>query len=142
MVEAALLAPWIFLLFIGTFDFGFFIYATICVQNAARVAAMANALSGNQLDQATACAMVLQEMNSLPNVTLSTTCTTSLAVTDANPVAVVLGPNALPPVTTGPDGQTVAKVTVRYLSVQLFPIPGLMGKMTMTRSAEVPYLNP
>ncbi len=37
LVEVALLAPWIFFLFVGIFDFGFYAYAAICTQNAARI---------------------------------------------------------------------------------------------------------
>ena len=38
MVEVALLAPWIFFLFVGVFDMGFYSYMAICVENAARAA--------------------------------------------------------------------------------------------------------
>ena len=138
IVEATLMTPWILLLFLGVYDFGFFIYASICVQNAARVAAMGNALEGG-VDQTAACNLVLNEMSSLPNITLgTTTCSTSLGVTNANPLAVVVVLD-----TSGPDGNAnVIEVTVQYLSLQLFPIPGLMGQMTMTRTAIVPILNP
>jgi len=136
IVEATLMTPWILLLFLGVYDFGFFIYASICVQNAARVAAMGNALEGG-VDQAAACNLVLNEMNALPNISSSTTCSTSLGVTNANPLAVVVVLD-----TSGPDGNAnVIEVTVQYLSLQLFPIPGLMGQMTMTRTVYVPVLN-
>ncbi|HEY3376701.1 MAG TPA: TadE family protein, partial [Armatimonadota bacterium] len=43
MVEVTLMAPWIVFLFIGIFDFGFYAYAAICTQNAARAVALASA---------------------------------------------------------------------------------------------------
>jgi Flp pilus assembly protein TadG len=39
IVEFSLMAPWILFLFAGAFDWGFYAYALISVQNAARVAA-------------------------------------------------------------------------------------------------------
>jgi Flp pilus assembly protein TadG len=39
MLEAALLLPWVLFLFVGAFDLGFYNYALISTQNAARVAA-------------------------------------------------------------------------------------------------------
>jgi hypothetical protein len=38
VVEISLLAPWILFLFVGTLDLGFYSYALICTQKAARVA--------------------------------------------------------------------------------------------------------
>ena len=43
IIEVALLSPWIFFLFVGIFDFGFYAYAAICTQNAARAVALAAA---------------------------------------------------------------------------------------------------
>src|SRR5947207_14797502 len=40
VIEVSLMAPWIFFLFMGTLDFGFYSYAIIATQNAARVAVM------------------------------------------------------------------------------------------------------
>ena len=45
IVEVALLAPWIFFLFVGIFDLGFYAYGIICTQNAARAAATQTASS-------------------------------------------------------------------------------------------------
>ena len=39
------MAPWIFFLFMGTLDFGFYAYAIIATQNAARVAVMQTSLN-------------------------------------------------------------------------------------------------
>src|SRR5260370_16771519 len=40
IIEVTLMAPWIFFLFVGTLDFGFYSYAIIATQNAARIAVM------------------------------------------------------------------------------------------------------
>ena len=40
VIEISLMAPWIFFLFMGTLDFGFYAYAIIATQSAARVAVM------------------------------------------------------------------------------------------------------
>jgi Flp pilus assembly protein TadG len=143
MVEVALLAPWIFFLFVGVLDFGFYSYAAICTQNAARVAALANAYSSSAApDAAGACITVLQEMKSLPNTRSLSSCGSGTCPSTAGPV------NASQPISvtacavTGPDGASAAAVTVAYLSVPLIPIPGiLMGQITLTRTAEVPVLN-
>lgn len=136
MVEVALMAPWIFFLFVGVLDFGFYSYAAICTQNAARVAAIANSISsGGASDSTGACLIVIQEMNSLPN-TRSLSCPLASSVNSTTPVQVTAT------AVTGPDGAPAAQVTVTYLSVPMIPIPGvLMGKMTMTRSVQVPILN-
>ena len=43
VVEVALMAPWIFFLFVGVFDCGFYAFALIGTQNAARQAALSAA---------------------------------------------------------------------------------------------------
>jgi TadE-like protein len=135
VVEASLMAPWIFLLFIGVFDFGFFAYASICTQNAARVAALANAYSeGSAADNATACSLVLQEMNALPNTRSLAACTGTLSATQP----IIVQANAV----IGPDGAKAAEVSVTYLSIPLFPIPGVMkGQITLTRIVRMRVFN-
>ena len=46
-VEVALMAPWIFFLFIGIFDLGFYCYSAVCTENAARAVAIAYSSSGS-----------------------------------------------------------------------------------------------
>ncbi len=69
-VEVALMAPWIFFLFVGIFDLGFYCYAAICTQNAARAVAIAYASGGFS----SSCNAALGELNMLPNVTSSLPC--------------------------------------------------------------------
>ena len=141
MVEVALLAPWIFFLFIGVLDFGFYSYALICTQNAARSAALANASQGGA-NSTSACTIVMNEMNSLPNRSLLTSCivgtcpSTTGSVTKTQPLAVTACAVA------GPDGGQAVHVIVSYFSIPMIPIPGVLtGQLTMTRTVEMPVLN-
>lgn len=126
------MVPWLFFLFVGVLDFGFYAYAAICTQNAARVAAIQTAsdssLAGNN---GYACTLVLPEMSHLPNATNLSTCATSAsAVNDTQPVAVVASS------VTGPDGNPATQVAVTYRTIPMIPIPGvMMGRMTLTRVA-------
>lgn len=131
IIEVALMAPWIFLVFIAVFNFGFYAFAAITTQNAARIAALATSANpGSAASQATACVHALEEMRMLPNIA-------GLAPT--------YGCAALPLTVTAtavPDAEDPAKfaasrVAVTYQTVQLFPLPFMMGRMTLTRVAEM-----
>src|SRR5579859_6278481 len=75
VIEIALLAPWIFFLFIGAVDLGFYNYAIISTENAARVAVeYTSATSAKATDKAGACTYVLAELNSMSNVQGLTSC--------------------------------------------------------------------
>jgi len=126
VLEVSLLAPWIVFLFVGALDMGFYSYALICTQNAARVAvgytSSNTAMSANS---AAACQSVLGEMNSISNVR-------SLASCDSYPLIVTAA------AVTGVDGAPASEVAVTYQTDQLIPIPGLlMGKFTVTRRAQM-----
>lgn len=122
VIEVALLAPWIFLLFAAVFDFGFYMYAAISVQNAARVAALrlseSTAAAGSTvLAQNYACA----ELSMLPNI--GSTCPSSYVT-------------ITPTLVTGPDGGSAVQVAINYTTIQLFPLPFLTGQWTFQRIAE------
>ena len=120
------MAPWIILLFLGVFDFGFYAYAAISTEHAARVAALYTSSSvSNQSDTTGACYYALQALQDLPNVGSGVTTCTALPV-QVNAAAV-----------TGPDGAPASQVSVTYQTVPLFPIPGLMGQMTITRTVQM-----
>lgn len=120
MLEIALMGPWVFLLFIGALDWGFYAYALISTQAAARSAALytssSDATTANTAaNVAAACNIVLGEMRYLPNIgSAASTC-------DSNPVVTV------EPV-SGPDSANASRVKVVYQSVPLIPIPGLLQK--------------
>jgi len=163
IVEVALMAPWIFFLFVGIFDFGFYAYAAICTQNAARAVALAAA----QTTSATidSCVVAMGEMRMLPNVlysaspSLCSIITTAPAVTQAKPVNVcvasltaaqtspcggtgVLANMSCGDCTPSPTATSILAV-VTYQTVPLVPIPGLLtGQMTLSRGAEVRQTSP
>jgi Flp pilus assembly protein TadG len=127
VVDLALLAPWVFFLFIGALDWGFFAYALISAQNAARLAATASSASATTAaDSALACTAALDALRTLPNV--------GSALTTCNADPVVVTATAI----TGPDGGQATRVVVEYQTVPLIPIPGLLqGQFTFVRSVQM-----
>lgn len=129
VIEVALLAPWIFFLFVGLFDFGFYAYALICVENAARVAVMYTSDGTNSAgDSAIACQYALGELTMLPNLKTAIACGGPLSVTAQS--------------VTGADGHAASTVSVRYQTIPMIPIPGLLaGQMTITRTVQMRLRN-
>ncbi len=127
MLEAALLLPWVLFMFVGVFDVGFYNYALICTENAARVAAWYTSQSpSTATDSTTACTYALAELSAMPNVgTAVTTCGASPVVVTATQV-------------TGADSALASQVSVSYTSPQLIPIPGqLSGQFTFDRVVQM-----
>ena len=125
IIEVTLMAPWIFFLFVGTLDFGFYSYAIIATQNAARIAVMRTSQTPTTATDSTlACNYALTELNVLPN-------TRSLATCGALPVIV----NATSFVDA--DGATASRVDVTYQTINMIPIPGLTGRLSITRNAQM-----
>lgn len=140
VVEAALMAPWIFFLFIGIFDIGFYCYAAICTQNAARAVALSQTQPTMPF-QPSACSVALGELTMLPNIS-GGTCT-SLPLT----VAVTTLPGSSCPdqgvgsAVTFASSNFCIQSAVTYQTIPLLPIPGiLMGRMTLTRTAQMRIL--
>lgn len=134
VMEVALLAPWIFFLFAGVFDFGFYSYALIATQNAARGAVLYTSSQPDSAeDDETACILALGELSALPNTrSLAPPCPTAASsISDSFPVAVDAER------ITGPDGEPSSRVSVTYRTIPLIPIPGLTGRMTFTRTVEM-----
>ena len=136
VIEVTLLMPWFLFLFMGVFDFGFYAYALISTENAARAAALylstgygvAEGGVGDPVPSSSAaCQIVLGEMRRLPNV--------GAAVTGCNALPVRVKGELLGPDPT--DGSWSTRVTVTYQTVQLFPIPGLTGRLTANRAVEM-----
>jgi Flp pilus assembly protein TadG len=126
LIEFVLDFLFLFFLFIGAVDFGFFGYALIAVQNAVRVAALyTSSKASHDTDQTTACSMILTELQTLPNYSsLPASC-------NASPLTVTVT------TVTAPDNTTASKVTVTYQTLQLIPITGLPGILSITRSLEM-----
>jgi Flp pilus assembly protein TadG len=121
-LELALLSPWVFFLFIGALDWGFYGYSLISLQAAARSAALyTSKTTTTAIDSGTACNIVLGELRSLSNIGTSTTTCTSNPVVTATQIV-------------GPDSAAAAQVSVQYRTPSMIPIPGLLAKQfTITR---------
>jgi TadE-like protein len=125
VIEVSLMAPWIFFLFMGTIDFGFYSYAIIATQNAARIAVLQTSQTPTTATNSTlACNYALTELNVLPN-------TRTLVSCGALPVIV----NATSFVDA--DGATGSRVDVTYQTINMIPIPGLTGRLSITRNAQM-----
>lgn len=152
VIEFALMSPWILLLFIGIFDFGYYAYALINVENAARAGArfaadswvVANdptfVVNGSSSVETT-CKAVLREMRSMPNLGSSNgyICGASSGI-NVQVAQQAYGPLDSPPSGTScPPGNLASEacvaVQVTYQTVPLIPIPGLAGQMTINRTA-------
>jgi len=135
VVEVALLMPWIAFLFVGVFDFGFYSYAAIATQNAARAAAIQLASGATN-----SCAAALAELRMLPNTTGLTTCTAApVQVSDLTLTNATTPPCADCSLNTT---ATSRQATVTYQSIPLVPIPGILtGRLSLTRIAEVRKLD-
>jgi hypothetical protein len=127
------MAPWIFLLFLAIFDFGFYAYAAISTAHAARVAVLYTSSSiSSARDQTTACMYALGALRDLPNIG-----STVNACTAQGPVQVTVAPPATATDQAYGITYSVSTVSVTYHSLPLFPIPWLMGQMTITRKAQM-----
>jgi Flp pilus assembly protein TadG len=124
LIEFALLMPWYFFLFVGVYDFGFYGYGLIALEDGVRVATLNASLYAQ--DSTTACNYVLDSLKNLPNVS-GVTCPSS-----SSPLTVTATAG------TGPDGAPAITVSATYTSPQLIPIPGILaGQVTITRSLEM-----
>lgn len=127
VLELALFMPWILFLFVGVVDLGFFSYALISVESAARVAAYYTSASGATAgDSGGACTVVLNELKALPNIGTSVTSCSGSPLTVSASAA------------RGPDGASASVVSVSYQSLALIPIPGVLSpQFTWTRSVKM-----
>jgi Flp pilus assembly protein TadG len=126
VIEVALLSPWIFFLFVGTLDMGFYTHALIATQNAARAGAAYTSRSTlKAADYAGACQYALGELKAMSNVR-------SLANCNSSPLIVTA--SALP---AGVDGSPASSVSVTYQTNRLIPIPGLAGQLNITRTVQM-----
>lgn len=132
VVEMALLAPWIFFLFMAVVDVGFYCYAAINTENAARTAALYTASSPALTTQAAACNIVTQDM-----WTLRTVAASPFVSGCGSGSLVVTMPGTAPASIDGVAGQTDAVVTVTFQMIPMFPVPGLTGGFTIARTGTV-----
>jgi len=122
MMELAFLSPWIIFLFVGLFDWGFYAYSLITLENATRSAASWNANHNQPTNVTDACTIATSEMQSLVNMGGVTTCTGSPVSVSAAQVV-------------GPDNDPAAMVAITYTTPRLIPIPGILrNQYTITRT--------
>ncbi|HTS49205.1 MAG TPA: TadE/TadG family type IV pilus assembly protein [Bryobacteraceae bacterium] len=121
VIEVALLAPWIFFLFVGVLDFGFYAYALISVENAARAATLLTSRSKvAATDQIDACAIVLSEMTwTAYGRNVQTNCQAAPLVVNTT----LLNAGTVP---ASEDGSDAAQVDVQYTTLTMIPIPGVL----------------
>jgi Flp pilus assembly protein TadG len=126
VIEVSFLAPWVFFLLVGVLDIGFYSYAAIATENAARVAAQyASAGPSTAGDSAGACTYALQEMLALPRITTNMNCQSLPLMVAVTPV-------------NGPDGTPATSAAVTYQTIPMIPIPGILqGQLTLTRTVEM-----
>ena len=128
LLELSLLAPMMLLLFAATVDIGFYTYAAVCTENAARTGAMHASIDRDLAASANLSQVirgdVCSEMKALPNV--GAACPTS-----------VISVSAVSQPFTGADGQPATQVSVTYTTVPLFRVPGLMGQYSLTRTVQI-----
>jgi TadE-like protein len=128
IIELTFMMPWLVFLFVGVFDFGFYAYALIATQNAARAAAVHNSISSMAASDpdGSGCQIVIAELRSTPNARTLTDCGSA-------PLQVA---STKEPDPSGTPGAHAAKVVITYQTALLIPIPGLLaGQMTITRTA-------
>lgn len=145
IVEVALLAPWIFFLFVGVLDLGFYTYEAMSVQNAARLAAIQTAanpsFSAGQL-QAMACSAAALELTRVSNkFSFVSGCGSGpLQVTQQT-----LNSTSTPACADcAVDTTSVSSlVTVTYQSDYFVPIPGILtGRLNLSRTSETRMVIP
>lgn len=119
--------PFLIFLLVGAYDWGFFSYALIVTQDAARGAALYTSSSATTAsDSAGACNYVLANFSAVPNIgTTVTSCGTAPLIVTASQAA-------------GPDGKPASSVTVTYTCMQMVPIPGILqGRPTISRTVQM-----
>ena len=126
VIEAGLVLPMLVFLFVGAFDMGFYCYALIGVENAARIAVEYTASSSlTQSDSSTACTLARNELSRVVNLN---------GVTGCGALPLKVNASGF----TGLDSAPASQVSVQYQSSALIPIPGLLaGRITVTRIAKM-----
>jgi Flp pilus assembly protein TadG len=120
IIELVLIAPWVFFLFIGALDWGFYASALISVEAAARSAALYTSTSESVASDSTnARIIVVKELANVPNV----------SATNPSVTATLLDGGS------SPDGSKATQVAVTYTTISLIPLPGLLKQQfTFTRT--------
>jgi len=122
MVEFAMTAVLLLVMALCTFDLGFYAYAFISIQNAARSAALHNSGGlGSAADQSTACEIAIRETEGLPNIDQAAVSGCSEAPLQVSS-ALCEGTTSCLGSTTSADGEHAAVVQIAYTLPPLFRI--------------------
>jgi hypothetical protein len=154
IVEVALMSPWIFFLFVGVFDMGFYAYAIICTENAARAAAVQTASAIGVQSNSNACDGAWDELKGLPNVAgiskncgqppVTVTQTTLCTQATVRPASITCNAPGCADCnsTNDPTGRAASsRVSVTYQSGLFIPIPGVLtNQLNITRVVEMRIL--
>jgi hypothetical protein len=125
VLEIALLTPWIFFLFAGSLDMGFYSYALIATQEAARTAVEYTSRSAAAAaDSSGACQYALAGMRAINNVRNLSSCSAAPLVVTARAM-------------NDPDGFSESSVSVAYTTDAFIPIPGIARQFTITRTLQM-----
>ena len=146
IIEVTFMMPWLLFLFVGVFDFGFYAYALIATQNAARAVAVHNSISKTAATDPDCIGMSDRDQRAefgaerqghkrvwgdhlgFPDTTVAfARCCRSI---DLPPPSAPILPRALP-------GALRAQAIVTYSAAVLIPMPGLnyCGALKITRPA-------
>lgn len=126
VIELTLFMPWIYFLFVGALDFGFYSYSLIAVQNAARAAAVSiSQFPALSADRTEACRLVREDLSRLPNAaSFNSSCTGGPLSVDVTPF-------------TDSEGRAATRVAVSYQTIRLLQIPYLVpDQLTINRTVE------
>ncbi len=130
IIEVTFMMPWLLFLFVGVFDFGFYCYALIATQNAARAVAVHNSISKTAATDpdGSGCQIAISELKTAAYGRAINGC-------GGNPLKVTST------LQQDSNGNDVAKVLVEYWTPALFPMPGLNYFPSITRPAQM-MVNP
>jgi len=151
IIEMTFMLPWLLFLFVGVFDVGFYCYALIATQNAARAAAVHNSISKTAAidPDGSGCQIVVSELSTAAYGRALAGCNTQTLQVESDYCPGAQGSNPSSssstqqyPCPTSIGNTDAVQVVVTYQSALLIPIPGLLrGQLPITRAAVV-QVNP
>lgn len=136
------MAPWLIFLFVGAMDWGFYAYALIATEAAARVGCLyASTSSTTATDTTTVCQnYALNQLRRMSNVgTSMTSCASGSSVSASSPVGVSA---TLLSAGTSADGNPAAQVSVTYMTPIFVPVilnrsTVIPRQVTITRTVQM-----
>jgi hypothetical protein len=128
-VEIAFMAPWLFFLFVGVVDLGFWSYQMICLENAVRIVglyASENGTANTPRMKQLACS----ELDRVINIPSGASCHSSSLVQVS----------VLPSIAAAGNAPERFRLSLQVRMTPMIPIPGLLTTSNITRLVEVPSL--